>query len=618
MDPTPQQQEIIKLDLKKGESCRVLSGPGSGKTTTSFQVILQNPTKRFLYICFNSKGAKEAEEKAQKLGAFNVRASTIHGLAGKEKREFEAAGKFTQKLHIKDFQQRFGIDHIEAQRVINTIKAFCMSDSDAITSKHVAVKRGAEEADPLTEALRTKILDISRKAWEAMVNLNDPFSVSFDEYLKVFALKHQVIQGYDAIILDEAQDSNAVTLGILEDQRDHHAVYTIGDSAQSIYTWRGAVNGMLRFPTDHQLYLTESFRFGKEVAKVANLLLKNYHKAKYEVIGHKTNDCIGRIPLEKPHTLIARTNAKLLETAITYSTLGKKIHFVGTTAAENFDPSVPYRFNDAMEVWNLWKREPQRLKNPYFRNFANYEELKQIAAGDINGETESGDSIKGDKELERLCRLVEKHGDSLPNLLERIKLNCTHQNTADITLTTAHRSKGLEWPHVRLEDDFADIVVRDKVEDPETHQVVEGPPRLAILGTDIEPDEINLLFVAATRAQQRLHINDQIRELLRHPELSIEFPADTIQETGIATYTPPVIEATNSSAPKKREDTSPLLRIPFAKKDEAQETARKAGGRLKWEPLPKLWKWAHPKKAQVPTELKGYLINPEPPTPEVG
>ena len=70
----------------------------------------------------------------------------------------------------------------------------------------------------------------------------------------------------------------------------------------------------------------------------------------------------------------------------------------------------------------------------------------------------------------------------------------TSEKDADITVSTAHRSKGLEWPVVILDEDFADIT------DP-------------LMPEDERRDETNLLYVAATRARKTLVLNSLMRQL---------------------------------------------------------------------------------------------------------
>lgn len=70
----------------------------------------------------------------------------------------------------------------------------------------------------------------------------------------------------------------------------------------------------------------------------------------------------------------------------------------------------------------------------------------------------------------------------------------THEKEAQVTVSTAHRSKGLEWPVVMLSEDFTDIT------DP-------------LLSQDERQDETNLLYVAVTRARRTLVLNELMRWL---------------------------------------------------------------------------------------------------------
>ncbi|VTP78141.1 putative recombination protein RecB [Leclercia adecarboxylata] len=70
----------------------------------------------------------------------------------------------------------------------------------------------------------------------------------------------------------------------------------------------------------------------------------------------------------------------------------------------------------------------------------------------------------------------------------------THEKDAQVTVSTAHRSKGLEWPVVMLSEDFTDIT------DP-------------LLSEDERQDETNLLYVAVTRARRTLVLNELMRWL---------------------------------------------------------------------------------------------------------
>lgn len=68
---------------------------------------------------------------------------------------------------------------------------------------------------------------------------------------------------------------------------------------------------------------------------------------------------------------------------------------------------------------------------------------------------------------------------------------------ATVTLTTAHKAKGLEWDFVGLYEDFtADPLA------PETDRAKRD-------------DELNLLYVSVTRAMQILAVNSMVIDIMQ-------------------------------------------------------------------------------------------------------
>ncbi|BEL96232.1 hypothetical protein SM14BL09_33850 [Serratia marcescens] len=88
----------------------------------------------------------------------------------------------------------------------------------------------------------------------------------------------------------------------------------------------------------------------------------------------------------------------------------------------------------------------------------------------------------------------------LPQKLQVMREHAvTDESQAQVTVSTAHRSKGLEWPVVVLDEDFADIT------DP--------------LMTERErTDETNLLYVAVTRTRETLVLNGLLQMLMESEE----------------------------------------------------------------------------------------------------
>ena len=89
---------------------------------------------------------------------------------------------------------------------------------------------------------------------------------------------------FDVLCVDEAQDSNwkydLVTRYFIEANK---LTLLFGDKYQQINSWNGAVNAMAKVENEYQgrvtsLSLTTSFRFGPEVANVANVLIRRYNR----------------------------------------------------------------------------------------------------------------------------------------------------------------------------------------------------------------------------------------------------------------------------------------------------------------------------------------------------
>jgi F-box protein, helicase, 18 len=547
---TQEQQEIVAFHLEIGESLVVEAGAGTGKTTCFIEFSKARPSTRLLYVCFNNKAAAEAHAKYEKEGVGNTKTSTIHGLAWKEKAYFEKHGKFRTKVSVRDIEgvlRRCGGRPALAPWVLDTIKSFTESAERSIEAVHLPSIVGADRGEPIVQD--------ARLVWTKMLDPKDPCPVSYDHYLKVFQLQGSKLN-YDYILLDEAQDCNPLTLSLLQSQSDHTRIILIGDESQGIYAWRGARNAMKEWESPNRLTLTESFRFGPNIATLANFLLECFQGRKGRIRGRNPSDRLGSLPSREGRTVIARTNATLFERAVKIIDMGGSCHFVGTNAQTGWDPTVPYRLDDAKDAYRLWNGDKTNIRNPHIKSFVDFPELKKAAEGNTQdtkskpqqgtqpeptmgdgGEVAEGPespslpgSSKGDKELMALCRLVEKYKHRLPELISKIATQCTGPNgehpkgkkAGPVTiLTTAHRAKGLEWDNVEIADDFSALIHREKGERPRLmagKESEQGKP-LGLKKGEVPVEEFNLLYVAATRAKKSLEVNKELKKLLLREDL---------------------------------------------------------------------------------------------------
>jgi ATP-dependent exoDNAse (exonuclease V) beta subunit len=136
----------------------------------------------------------------------------------------------------------------------------------------------------------------------------------------------------------------------------------------------------------------------------------------------------------------------------------------------------------------LMQGEIGSIRDPFIRAFGNYDKMVDFA--------ESTD----DRELKSLIRVCGKYGRDVPLFVKAVANCAVESNKADVTLMTAHKSKGLEFSNVRLTDDFTDLLTK------------RGDiPSMQ----DIKAEELNVLYVAATRAKTRLEVNGNLASFLK-------------------------------------------------------------------------------------------------------
>ena len=313
---TDEQQVTIDWAHDKG-SQKIEACAGAGKTSTlgAISETLMLQSKRGLYIAFNKSIAEEAQSKMPR----NVTARTAHSLAYREKAiPFQQAGKLG-RCYPSTIARALNISPIQpmtatsiADVALSAVTKFCYSADDEILEHHVSMydfaKAGFDDNDML--AIRITILSYARMLWERMINLNDPMPITHDVYLKLWCLDKPVLN-YDFILFDEAQDANPVLVDLV--LRQHAALMFVGDRYQQIYSWRGATNAMqnVQMQTNN---LTQSFRFGENVAGVANEILRTQLSVDSNIRGFGAiQSTIARLDIDNTDCIISRTNAGMFK-----------------------------------------------------------------------------------------------------------------------------------------------------------------------------------------------------------------------------------------------------------------------------------------------------------------
>lgn len=476
------EQEIAIQQAQSGQSFKVIAYAGTGKTTTLKLVSDAMQQRRGMYLAFNKAIASEAQQKFHQ----RVDCRTFHSLA------FRSVPRgVTDKLRLPRLSPSFiakeyRLQPITLRRlmggryekyalmpsrlaglVANAVSYFCSTSSQYPAPRHIQAPSWLHADD--IAVLQQHLYPAVERRWLESIDPNHQAGIGHDIYLKLWALSDPFIPA-DYVLFDEAQDADPLMLGILLKQKSTQVIY-VGDAHQQIYAWRGAVNAMQQMPLPESR-LTTSFRFGDDIAEVANHLLGALNET-VPLIG---NPELQSKVVNKPHTkmrdaILCRTNARAMELLLSGLVQGEKVSLQADHAKLN-------RFVDAASLLKQGKRVTDVPELAWFNSWHDVHEYC---------ETNDGSDIKP------LVKLVDEHGtDPLKRALAKI----TPIEQADYVISTAHKAKGLEWNRVHLEDDY----------------------QFKINGLEhkISDEELRLLYVACTRAKSSLnihHIYDLIQQL---------------------------------------------------------------------------------------------------------
>ncbi|KDN78027.1 DNA helicase [Streptomyces olindensis] len=267
-------------------------------------------------------------------------------------------------------------------------------------------------------------------------------------------------------VLDEAQDTNPVLEQVFTAQRDHAQLVMVGDSAQAIYGWRGATDVMTGFDAE-QLTLTRSFRFGPEIADEANRWLA-LADAPIRLTG--TTSVPAEVSsVDHPDAVLCRTNIGAMTEVMRLLGEGHRV------ALTRGGQQLAQLASAARDL-----KEGRRTHHPELVLFASWGDLQDYAAYDPAG-----------CDLQPFVDLVDTHG---PDAILAAVSELTEEAHADVTVSTAHKAKGREWPTVRIANDFP----QPQDTTPGTNTAAQAP--------DVSDTDARLAYVAVTRARHRLDL----------------------------------------------------------------------------------------------------------------
>lgn len=458
---TKEQQDCVAGAIA-GQDLKTKAFAGSGKTSTLVAIAKALPDKRILYLAYNKAIQLDAEKKFPD----NVDCKTAHSLAfcrfvaviGKRLTNNAQRLNIANTIKYCGITQKYDCSAEEiARKALRLLRIFVQSSYSEDYFKRSPKRNCITKDEQQEEDIKQYTYEVAYDYWTRCTQIGSELPINHDIYLKLYQLsKPNLAMLYDVILFDECQDANPVLLDIVINQKCQK-IY-VGDEHQQIYAWRGAINAFSGLDGE-EYYLSQSFRFGNDVAKLANMILA-IKEEKKELKGFSKLDTKIVDNISFPYTSLCRTNGKAIEVIL--DNLNKDIHLVGN--------NIKYVVSFLEDGCLLYKGQLKNVKHDLLKGYKSWEAL--IA--------DYEDSEDKEPNLTLLMNFVERYSDNLFHTLTKFKnASYVKEASADLVISTVHKAKGREWDNVVIENDFK---LSEKTGD----------------------EDWNLLYVAITRAQKTL------------------------------------------------------------------------------------------------------------------
>lgn len=456
------EQAAVVDAASQGCNLVIEAGAGTGKTTTLL-MLADHLKGRGIYVAFN----RQIVDEAQRRFGSDVACYTAHQLAyesvghlystrlhGRRMRYVEVAGQLGLKGPVRLSDQtpltRFQL----IRHAYATVRSYCRSADDTLRLGHVPRVIGIDGASE--SELKFVVLGVAIQLWEDLIDPGGRFPFIHDHYLKMWSLGNPVLD-CDYLMFDEAQDADPLTASIVQGQSCQKIA--VGDPHQAIYGWRGAIDALATWPADTRLQLTQSWRFGPAIAAEANKWLATLNATMQLTGDPSIASTVG--PNPDAQTVLCRTNAECISEVTAAMQQGRSVALVGGGEAM-------IRLARA----SLELKHSGATDHPELFAFKSWREVQDFSFQD--------DGV----DLRTFVKIVDEVGaESLIAAAENLR----DEGSAEVIVSTCHKTKGREWPAVRLARDFHRPAVQ-----------TDGTR------TAVSRDEAMLAYVAVTRAKTSL------------------------------------------------------------------------------------------------------------------
>lgn len=453
----------------------VIAGAGSGKTrvlTYKIAYLIEHgiPSNRILALTFTNKAAKEMKERIGQLLtkelSYRIVMGTFHSIFAKilryELQRYRGVLPYTEKFTIYD------TDDSESA-IKNIIKEMCL-DPKAYTPGTVLCRISKAKNNMITpdaypqsslayddeEHHLGSVSDIYKKYRLSLISSN---AMDFDDLLLntwlLFKehedIRHRYATHFQYSLVDEYQDTNKIQKEILlQLTKESHMLCAVGDDAQSIYAFRGAViRNILNYEEDYPgtvIYkLEENYRSTQTVVNAANSVIKKNRRQIFKnlfsnnPVGEKLSLYRGETDRYEARFVIDTIKEQLNKDARTYNDF--TVLYRQNWLSRSFEDvlrreGIPYKIFGGM---SFYQRKEVKDMLAYFRvvvNPSDEQALRRI----INYPTRG----IGDTTLQKLIDISISSGKTLWDILShpRIYVNYFSKNTLQKLTDFLHLVQG--------------------------------------------------------------------------------------------------------------------------------------------------------------------------------
>jgi hypothetical protein len=440
--------------FNKNSILAIKSVAGSGKTTTLLNLAKSHSDKKILYLAFNKSLITEIKDKTKTNKITNLNPCTFDALL------------YDCYHSLKDIRPDIKPFNPQTIQDINPwlkgkpyrIRKDCVDEYNKFCNNPTILNIGQFTDKRLVLGLWEQTLKGELLTFESLRKL----SLIQKWFRKFIDIK------YDMVMIDETQDFDMLMLRMLLDDTTVPKIF-VGDPKQSIYKWRGCINGFNYMPKNTLIVeFYSTFRVGNPAC---------------DTVREQFDDC-WMISKSKNETHISSNIADIGGEPYTY--LFRTWRLLLTTASEH--PAIwingyNAKINDIRRKHAILSKNKCAFENDEFED-----------------------------DLPKFLKSITE--DELELLIQNVEHNMVDETEAVCKMYTVHGYKGLEDNNIRLATDIEKIDATAK----ETQSVQE--------------ENMNILYVALTRGIKVIILDNidtlnkgyqqDIRNYIVHQELSEE------------------------------------------------------------------------------------------------